>query len=104
MTTMEFDFLSDISFLIEELIVVGVIAALAFLVNHFRSKSKETNKLKRQLKDLRDEVWQVNRALVIMAKLIDEQVKRAHPEERHTELEDITKEILTRALFEHNNK
>jgi len=104
MKTMEFDFLSDISFLVEELIVVGVIGTLAFLLNHFRNKAKEADKTKRQVKDLRNEIWQVNRAIVIMAKLIDEQVKRAHPEERHTELEDITKEILTRALFEHNNK
>ena len=104
MTTMEFDFLSDISFLVEELIVVGIIGGLAFLINHYRNKASENNKLKGKVKELRDEVWQINKAIVIMAKLIDEQVKRAHPEDRHTELEDITKEILTRALFEHNNK
>ena len=104
MKTMEFDFLNDISFLIEELIVVGVIAGLAYLINHYRNKSKEFVKIRKEHKDLRDEVWQINRAIVIMAKLIDEQVKRAHPDEPHTELEDITKEILTRAIFEHNNK
>jgi len=101
---MEFDFLGDISFLIEELIVVGIIGALAYLVNHFRSKSSEIAKLKVKVKTNRDEIWQVNKALIIMAKLIDEQVRKAHPEQSHTELEDIAKEILTRALFEHDKE
>jgi len=104
MITMEFDFLSDISFLIEELIVVGAIGGLAYLINHYRNKAKEIKVVLKKLKEVRDETWQINRAIVIMAKLIDEQVRRAHPDEPHTELEDITKEILTRALFEHNNK
>jgi len=101
---MEFDFLGDISFLIEELIVVGVIAALAYFVNHYRSKSGEIAKLKVKVKTNRDEIWQANKALIVMAKLIDEQVKHAHPNEHHTELEDIAKEILTRAIFEHDKE
>jgi len=101
---MEFDFLSDISFLIEELIVVGVIGGLAYCINHYRNKSKQTTEFAKKLKALRDEVWQMNRTLIIMATIIDTGTKRLHPNEPHTELEDIAKELLTRAVFEHNNK
>lgn len=97
------DILGNIEFLIEEIIVIGIIACLGWLINHFRNKAKDVGKLRKQISLLDVASFNQDKAILVIAKLIDEQSKRAHPNE-HTELLGITKEILKRANMSNNNK
>lgn len=97
------DVLGDISFLVEELIVAGIIGGLVLLINHFRNKGKDMEKLKKQIKELQLSSANQDKALMVIVKLIDEQSKKVHPKE-HTELQGIAKEILTRVIMSNGSK
>ena len=95
----EFDFIGDIGFLVEEIIIVAALATLTYLVNHFRNKGKDIGKIKSDLNKLKTKQINLQRTIVVMTKLIDDQTKHAHPDV-HMELEDIIKEMLTDAVLE----
>jgi len=89
---METGFLDDLGFLVEEIVVIGIIGILGWLINHFRNKSKDVNKLRREVRDVR-------KALILSATLNDEQAKKLHPKE-FIEFEGIIKDMLNDT---HNN-
>ena len=97
------DIIGDLSFLVEELIVIGIIGVLGWLINHFRNKAKDAGKLKKRCNALELASLNQDKAIMVIAKLIDEQSKRAHPKE-HTELQGIAKEILKRASMSNDHK
>jgi len=100
---MVWDFLGDIGFLVEEIIVVIIIATLTYLMNYFRLKSKDSKKLDKKLVKLSLRQNNLQKVFVLMAKLIDDQSKRAHPDV-HTELEGIIKEMLMDSILTNGNR
>jgi len=97
------DILGDLSFLVEELIIIGIIGVLGWLINHYRNKAKDVAKLRKRVESLQLASVNQDKAIMVIVKLIDEQSKRLHPKE-HIELQVIAKEILERANVSNNNK
>ena len=59
-------------------------------------KAKETAdyaEIKRQIVLLRKAVWRINKTIVIMAKMLDDQIEKTHPE-LSPMIEEITSELL----------
>jgi len=90
---MEFGLLNDISFLFEEIVVIGIIGILGWLINHFRNKAKDVNKLRKEVRDIRNRVLQNRKVMILLATLTDEQAKKLHPKE-FIEFEGIIKDML----------
>lgn len=71
-------------------IVSGVIGILGWWL-------KKRSQTKTEHKDIVDEqskaIWRLQKTIIILAKIMDDQVARAHPE-LQTELEGIAKELL----------
>ena len=97
------DILGDLSFLVEELIIIGIIGILGWLINHYRNKAKDVAKLRKKVESLHLASINQDKAIMVIVNLIDEQSKRLHPKE-HIELQAIAKEILKRANIGNNNK
>ena len=59
-------------------------------------KAKERadyNKIKNQIELLRKAIWRVNKTIIIMAKMLDDQTEKTHPE-LNPVLEEIADELL----------
>jgi len=76
------------------LVVAGVLGALGLIRNSMKSRSNETQVLKDETVRLRKLNWRNTKALIILAKLIDEQTETYHDGSR-SELEEIIKEIIS---------
>ena len=100
---MALDFITSLSFLVEEIIIVAIIGVLTYFMNYFRVKSKDSKKLGEKLLKLSNRQNNLQKVFVLMAKLIDDQSKRAHPEV-HTELEGIIKEMLSDSILTNGNR
>ena len=96
---MQIGFLDDISFLFEEIIVIGILGILGWLINHFRNKAKDVEKLRKEVRDIRDKELQARKVMILLATLTDEQAKKLHPKE-FIEFEGIIKDMLN---DRHNN-
>lgn len=99
---MQIGFLDNISFLFEEIIIIGIIGIMGWLINHFRNKGKDIVKLRKEVYNLRGRQLQLQQALIILVTLTDEQVKKIHPKE-FMEFEGIIKEVLNDVNFTLNN-
>lgn len=97
------EFLGDLSGLIEKVIIIVVIGGLGWIINHFRNKAKDMGKLRKKIEQLQIDSIDQDKAIMVIAKLIDVQSKKLHPKE-HIELQGIAKEILTKANRNNNNK
>jgi len=51
------------------------------------------NKIKNQIELLRKAIWRVNKTIIIMAKMLDDQTEKTHPE-LNPVLEEIADELL----------
>ena len=79
----------------EGAIVGGVVSGAVGIFGWWLKKRSVSNK---DHKDVVDEqskaIWRLQKTIIILAKILDEQVARAHPE-LQTELEGIAKELLS---------
>ena len=83
-------------------VAVSVVSGIIIGLLNRRWKKKDDKKakeeadykmIKEQIELLRKSVWRLNKTLLIMAKLLDDQMEKSHPELNST-LEDITSELL----------
>jgi len=59
-----------------------------------KAKQKaDDNKIKNQIELLRKAIWRVNKTIIIMAKMLDDQTEKTHPE-LNPVLEEIADELL----------
>lgn len=56
-------------------------------------KMNEFEEAENKLEELRKSIWRVNKTVLIMAKILDENTEKNHPE-LNTNLEDIATELL----------
>ena len=86
----------DLGFILtfEGAIVGGAISGCVGLLGWWLKKRSQT---RTDHKDMVDEqskaIWRLQKTIIILAKIMDDQVARAHPE-LQTELEGIAKELL----------
>lgn len=83
-------------------LIVSLVSATILGIARFKynKKIKEKEAESKRIEDLCNEqqktrkaVWRLNKTVVIIAKLIDEQTKKSHPE-LVSDLESITEELL----------
>lgn len=84
---------------LEEQIIGGIILMVVsgvggYIINEFRIRTKQIKINKGRIIDLQNEVEQLKRILISVAKKIDRQTKRAHPE-ADVDIEDIVRDFLT---------
>ncbi len=77
------------------LVLLGAGATIAGTIIAQRLKHRaEANKEKKdEIAEMRKAIWRLQKTIIILAKILDEQVAKAHPE-LQTELEGIVKELL----------
>jgi len=86
----------DLGFILtfEGAIVGGAVSGCVGLLGWWLKKRSQT---RTKHKDIVDEqskaIWRLQKTIIILAKIMDDQVARAHPE-LQTELEGIAKELL----------
>jgi len=82
--------------------IVSVVSGIIIGLLNRRWKKKDDKKakeeadyktIKKQIELLRKAVWRQNKTILIMAKLLDDQVEKSHPE-LNSALEDIASELL----------
>ncbi len=78
----------------EEVVVAISIGVGAYIVHYFRKRGDAIAKLNAEIEKLHRTQWRTAKTLLILAKLIDDQTKKEHPDIT-TELEDIARELLT---------
>ncbi len=83
-------------------ISVSVVSAIliGFLNRRWKKKDEKKDRedadyaeIKRQIVLLRKAVWRINKTIVIMAKMLDDQIEKTHPE-LSPMIEEITSELL----------
>jgi len=77
-----------------EIIIAVVLAVGAYIANYFRKRGDCINKLNNQMEKLTRTQWRTAKTLLILAKLIDDQTKKEHPDIA-IELEEIARELLS---------
>ena len=86
----------DLGFILtfEGAIVGGAISGCVGLLGWWLKKRSQANSEHRDIVDEQSKaIWRLQKTIIILAKILDEQVSRAHPE-LQTELEGIAKELL----------
>jgi len=79
---------------ISPIILAVVIGVGGYVINYHRKKSRAEETLRDEVNEIRKAQWRIAKTLIIITKLIDEQVQSSHPEIT-IELEDIAKELLS---------
>ncbi len=79
-------------------IISGGLAGMFVLLKK-RSQNKEEHH--EDVENLKKAVWRLNKTVIILAKLLDEKSKKAHPE-LSSELEEIAKELLSNDTQDNN--
>ncbi|KKM94765.1 hypothetical protein LCGC14_1195020 [marine sediment metagenome] len=83
-------------------IIVGIIissisgAIIALLNRKWKKRDERKDMVEENtetIKDIQKSIWRLNKTVLIMAKLLDDQTTRIHPE-LSTGLEDIASELL----------
>ena len=77
----------------EEILIIIFLGVGGYVINYFRKRSKCLDTLTDEMMDLKKSQWRISKAIIIMAKLLDEQTEKAHPE-MSVELEEIARELL----------
>jgi len=77
------------------MIIIGLAltATSGAIIGHFRTKSKCLQKMSENIEVLSKRSFRIEKAMIILARMIDEQTDKAHPE-LHTDLDGLIKEIL----------
>jgi len=77
------------------LVLLGVGATIMGTVLAHKLKHRADAKREKmdEIADMRKAIWRLQKTIIILAKILDEQVAKAHPE-LQTELEGIVKELL----------
>jgi hypothetical protein len=77
------------------MIVIGlaITAISGAIIGHFRTKSKCLQSMSEHIEVLSKRSFRIEKAIIILARMIDEQTDKAHPE-LHTDLDGLIKEIL----------
>lgn len=95
-------------------IILGLsIPIILLFVNRFYKKRDEQDEewcelkmeienLKEELQKVRQDLWKINKAFIVVTGLMDKQAIKAHPD-IHMELEAVAKELLTRNILMDNN-
>jgi len=84
-------------------IIIAIILGLGSLVVHYLKKRVDTIKeVQKEIINLRKFKWRITKAIIIFAKLIDDQTEKSH-DDVTSELEEIVKELLDIENTEKNN-
>ncbi len=77
------------------LVLLGVGATIAgtIIAQRLKHRADVRKEKKDEIADMRKAIWRLQKTIIILAKILDEQVAKAHPE-LQTELEGIVKELL----------
>ena len=78
------------------LTLIGAIitAGIGGLVYWLKARATKKTQHINDVVDLKKAVWRLTKTVLILAKLVDKNTRRAHPE-LDTELEDIARELLS---------
>jgi hypothetical protein len=82
-----FKYMEIFSSILEPLLLAALIGMGGALFGFFRKMSSTQ-------KDLCETVQRLQKTLIILAKAVDRQSNRLHPEEANSELDDLVKELL----------
>ena len=77
----------EFSSIIETLLIAALLGMGGALFGFFKKMSSTQ-------KDLCDTVSRLQKTLIILAKAVDRQSNRLHPDEANSELDDLVKELL----------
>ena len=77
----------ELSAIIETLLIACVLGMGGALFGFFRKMSSTQ-------KDLCDTVAKLQKTIIILAKALDRQTNRMHPDEAESDLDDLVKELL----------
>ena len=86
----------DLGFILtlEGAIVGGAVSGMIGIFGWWLKKRSVSNSEHKNIVDEQSKaIWRLQKTIIILAKILDEQVARAHPE-LQTELEGIAKELL----------
>lgn len=77
------------------LVLLGVGATIigTILAQKLKHRADIKREKRDEIADMRKAIWRLQKTIIILAKILDEQVAKAHPE-LQTELEGIVKELL----------
>lgn len=77
------------------LVLLGVGATIigTILAQKLKHRADSKREKSDEIADMRKAIWRLQKTIIILAKILDEQVAKAHPE-LQTELEGIVKELL----------
>lgn len=77
------------------LVLLGVGATIigTILAQKLKHRADAKREKRDEIADMRKAIWRLQKTIIILAKILDEQVAKAHPE-LQTELEGIVKELL----------
>ena len=82
-----FKYMEIFSSILEPLLLAALIGMGGALFGFFRKMSSTQ-------KDLCETVQRLQKTLIILAKAVDRQSNRLHPDEANSELDDLVKELL----------
>jgi|TARA_R110002110_G_scaffold113247_4_gene281060 hypothetical protein len=83
-------FLESTIMIIIGLTITGISGGI---IGFFRTRSKCLQKMSEHIEVLSKRSFRIEKAIIILARMIDEQTDKAHPE-LHTDLDGLIKEIL----------
>jgi hypothetical protein len=77
------------------MIIIGlaITGITGSIIGYFRTKSKCLKNMNDSIEILSKRSFRIEKAIIILARMIDEQTDKAHPE-LHTDLDGLIKEIL----------
>ena len=77
------------------MIIIGlaITGVTGTIVGYFRTRSKCLREMQKDLSDMSKRNFRIEKAIIILARMIDEQTDKAHPE-LNTDLDGLIKEIL----------
>jgi len=77
------------------MIIIGlaITGITGTIVGYFRTRSKCLREMQKDLNDMSKRNFRIEKAIIILARMVDEQTDKAHPE-LNTDLDGLIKEIL----------
>lgn len=77
------------------MIIIGlaITGITGTIVGYFRTRSKCLREMQKDLSEMSKRNFRIEKAIIILARMVDEQTDKAHPE-LNTDLDGLIKEIL----------
>ena len=77
------------------MIIIGlaITGVTGTIVGYFRTRSKCLREMQQDISEMSKRNFRIEKAIIILARMIDEQTDKAHPE-LNTDLDGLIKEIL----------